>query len=166
MGLFTVDWLRRAAVPHWQRARRATAELYGYLEERLHGTEDIRANGAVAYAMHGLYAHIQRVYVATLGTRVFNVGGLKMPILVFGLAYVAIFVLGDRLHRQQGMSIGTVYLVLHYLGLLSGPLWEIVNEVRDLQTAKPGAGHFGRALVAAGSGDGAAAGSRHWAPAG
>ncbi|MEZ4710752.1 MAG: ABC transporter ATP-binding protein [Caldilineaceae bacterium] len=134
-GLFAVDWLRRAAAPHWQRARQATAELYGYLEERLHGMEDIRANGAVAYAMRGLYAHIQSAYAASLETRFYNVGGLMTPILVFGLAYAVIFVLGDQLHRQQSMSLGTVYLVVHYLGLLSGPLWEIVNEVRDLQTA-------------------------------
>ncbi|MEZ4870503.1 MAG: ABC transporter ATP-binding protein [Caldilineaceae bacterium] len=134
-GLVAVDWLRRGAVPHWQRARQATAELYGYLEERLHGTEDIRANGAVAYTMRGLLAQIQQLYAAVLGTRVYNVGGLMAPILVFGLAYVAIFLIGDRMQQQGSMSIGTVYLVIHYLGLLSGPLWEIVNEVRDLQTA-------------------------------
>ncbi|MEM7130134.1 MAG: ABC transporter ATP-binding protein [Chloroflexota bacterium] len=134
-GLVLVDWLRRAAVPYWQQARQRTAELYGYLEERLHGTEDIRANGAVAYAMHGLYAHIQRAYKAALGTRLYDVGGLMTPIWVFGLAYVVIFLLGDRLHYQGSMSIGTVYLLIHYLELLSGPLWETVNEVRDLQTA-------------------------------
>lgn len=134
-GLFAVDWLRRAALPHWQRARGATADLYGYLEERLHGTEDLRANGAVAYAMHGLYRALRHAYTTALRTRRYNVGGLMMPLLVFGLAYVVIFVLGDRLHRQGQMSVGTVYLVIHYLGLLSGPLWEIANEVRDLQTA-------------------------------
>ncbi|MBX3014296.1 MAG: ABC transporter ATP-binding protein [Caldilineaceae bacterium] len=133
-GLFAVDWLRRQAVPYWQRAYQAMADLYGYLEERLHGTEDIAANGATAYTLHGLYAHLQRAYVIALQTQRYNVGGLMTPILVFGLAYMALFLLGDRLY-QQGMRIGTVYLVFHYLGLLSGPLWQIVNEIRDLQTA-------------------------------
>lgn len=134
-GLLAVDWLRRAAVPHWQVAQGAMAELYGYLEERLQGTEDLRANGAVAYAMHGLYAHCQRAYATALQTRIYNVGGLMAPILVFGLAYSVVFVLGERLQQQQGLSIGTVYLVVNYLGLLSGPLWQIVNEVRELQSA-------------------------------
>lgn len=31
--------------------------------------------------------------------------------------------------------VGTVYLVVHLLGPLSGPLWQIVNEIQDLQTA-------------------------------
>ena len=41
--------LRRAAsiaVPAWTRVREASAELFGFLEEKLAGTEDIRALGA------------------------------------------------------------------------------------------------------------------------
>lgn len=134
-GLLIVNGLRRTAVPYWQKAQQARADFYGYLEERLHGTEDLRANGAVAYALRGLHAHFERIYATTLQTRVYDVGGLMIPILVFGLAYSVVFVLGDRLQRQAGLSIGTVYLIVHYLGLLSGPLWQIVNEIRDLQTA-------------------------------
>ena len=67
--MFTIDWrvglvfclfcvltlllmyrLKDAAVPHYRKARQATAELFGFLEERLSGTEDVRANGAVGYA--------------------------------------------------------------------------------------------------------------------
>jgi ABC-type multidrug transport system fused ATPase/permease subunit len=134
-GLLVVNWLRRAAVPYWQKAQGARADLYGYLEERLHGTEDLRANGAVAYALRGFHAHFQQIYRTALQTRVYDVGGLMIPILVFGLAYSVVFLLGERLQQQAGLSIGTVYLIVNYLGLLSGPLWQIVNEIRDLQTA-------------------------------
>ena len=122
-------------MPYWQKAQGARADLYGYLEERLHGTEDLRANGAVAYALRGFHAHFQQIYRTALQTRVYDVGGLMIPILVFGLAYSVVFLLGERLQQQAGLSIGTVYLIVNYLGLLSGPLWQIVNEIRDLQTA-------------------------------
>lgn len=135
VGLWAVNALRRAAVPHWQRARQATADLYGFLEERLHGTEDIRANGATAYVMQGLFQVLQVAYTQALRTRVFNVGSLMLPLLVFGLASTAVFLLGERFHRQAGMSIGTIYQIIYYLGLLSTPLWQIVNEVQELQTA-------------------------------
>ncbi|MFZ4663747.1 MAG: ABC transporter transmembrane domain-containing protein, partial [Caldilineaceae bacterium] len=134
-GLLVVNWLRRAAVPYWQKAQGARADLYGYLEEQLHGTEDLRANGAVAYALRGFHAHFQQIYRTALQTRVYDVGGLMIPILVFGLAYSVVFLLGDRLQQQADLSIGTIYLIVNYLGLLSGPLWQIVNEIRDLQTA-------------------------------
>src|SRR5690606_36495509 len=39
------------------KERQASAELFGLLEERLSGTEDIRANGAVAYVLR---RHIER----------------------------------------------------------------------------------------------------------
>jgi len=135
VGLISVNWLRRQAIPHWARARQADAELYGFLEERLQGTEDIRANGAVAYTMRRLMAQLQHAYAAIVRVRPYNVGGLMVPILIFGLAYIAIFWLGDWLHQTQQVSIGTLYLVVHYLGLLSGPLWQIVNEVQELQRA-------------------------------
>lgn len=135
VGLVAVEWLRRTAIPHWEHARQADAELYGFLEERLHGTEDIRANGAVAYTMRRLLEQLQQTYGAFSRVLPYNVGGLMVPIFVFGLAYAAVFLLGDWLYRTQGITVGTVYLIVHYLGLLSGPLWQIVNEIQDLQSA-------------------------------
>ena len=43
-------WVQRIAVPYWKIARQASADLFGFVEERLSGTEDIRSSGAVAYA--------------------------------------------------------------------------------------------------------------------
>ena len=43
--------LRDVGVPYWVASRQSSADLYGFLEERLAGTEDIRANGATAYMM-------------------------------------------------------------------------------------------------------------------
>jgi hypothetical protein len=43
--------LRASTVPHWAAARQASADLFGFVEERLSGTEDIRASGATGYVM-------------------------------------------------------------------------------------------------------------------
>src|SRR5207237_7756642 len=55
LAFFSVSGLRGVAVPHWAAARQASAELFGFLEERLAGTEDIRSSGATAYAMRRLF---------------------------------------------------------------------------------------------------------------
>src|SRR2546422_4202128 len=47
--------LIESAVPYWKEARQARAILLGFLGERLSGTEDIRASGAVPYVMRRLY---------------------------------------------------------------------------------------------------------------
>ena len=46
--------LRDVAVPYWEKARQSSATLFGFLEERLVTTEDLRANGATAYVLRRL----------------------------------------------------------------------------------------------------------------
>ncbi len=55
--LFGLAVLRNTAVPAWKQAREANAGLFGFLEEHLSGTEDIRANGGQANSMNLLYHH-------------------------------------------------------------------------------------------------------------
>lgn len=47
--------LRRIAVPHWKASREASTELFGFLEEQLAGTEDVRSSGATAYVLPELF---------------------------------------------------------------------------------------------------------------
>src|SRR5215208_3613091 len=49
--------LKDIAVPHQKARRQAEAELYGFLEEQLAGTEDIRSSGAVDYSIRELFRH-------------------------------------------------------------------------------------------------------------
>jgi ABC-type multidrug transport system fused ATPase/permease subunit len=46
--------MRNLASPHWKAEREASAEQYGFLEERLAGTEDILSSGAKPYVMRRL----------------------------------------------------------------------------------------------------------------
>ena len=54
-SLYGLYYIRQIAVPHWKQSREVSADLYGFLEEQLAGTEDIRASGAVPYVMRQLY---------------------------------------------------------------------------------------------------------------
>ena len=53
--LFVLNRMRDIAVPYQKVRRQAEADLFGFLEERLTGTEDIRSNGAVNYVLRRLY---------------------------------------------------------------------------------------------------------------
>ncbi len=55
VALLALNAVRGLAVPHQKAFRQATADLFGYLEERLAGTEDIRSSGAVDFVLRGLY---------------------------------------------------------------------------------------------------------------
>ncbi len=49
--------LKDIAVPHQKARRQAEAEMYGFIEEQLAGTEDIRSSGAVDYSIRELFRH-------------------------------------------------------------------------------------------------------------
>ncbi|RIK39927.1 MAG: ABC transporter ATP-binding protein, partial [Chloroflexi bacterium] len=57
LGLFVVitllilNRLRNVAVPYWKQARAASADYFGFVEERLAGMEDIRALAMQAYVL-------------------------------------------------------------------------------------------------------------------
>ena len=63
-ALLTVGILKAIHTPTtkvWKDISKGYADLHGYVEERIGGTEDIRANGAAQYVMNGLYPHISFV---------------------------------------------------------------------------------------------------------
>src|ERR1700704_2196935 len=49
--------LRNVAVKWWKQVREVSAQMYGFIGERLAGTEDIRSSGAEAHVMDGLALH-------------------------------------------------------------------------------------------------------------
>lgn len=136
-GLYVaaVFWLSTATVANFVQARQAEAALFGFLEERLDGIEDIRTNGATGYVL--------RLLAGLMGQRLFTqqhavvVQGLisivRMVIyivgLLTGLAFAAI------LYQQGRITIGTAYMIFNYVYLVWRPLRDLVYQFSDFQRA-------------------------------
>jgi|GEM_PF-36918 len=135
LGVAAIEWLRRRIVPRWEAARATEAALFGFLEERLNGTEDIRANGAEAYTMNRLYHLMRERWLAMRHTMKLDVFVISFPIWIFGVAYAVAHFIGGNLYFSQGLTIGSVYLIFHYIGLMEGPLWSTMRQVEELQKA-------------------------------
>jgi ATP-binding cassette subfamily B protein len=140
--------LRDIAVPAWAAARAASAQLFGFLEERLAATEDIRASGAVAilHAQRGLALRSltlirNQVRAAMRGA---TIGGTT--ILLFTIGAALSLGLGAYLYRAGAITIGTVYLLFAYTEMLRRPIEQITRQLQDLQQAAAGIGRV-RALL-------------------
>jgi len=126
--------LKDTAVPHQKARRQAEAELYGFLEEQLAGTEDIRSSGAVDYSIRELFRHQGEIF------RHNRKAGFKRWIIenAMGLALTVgtlIAVMsGYWLYTAGLVTIGTVYLFVHYLNLLDEPFWAMTHEIESFQT--------------------------------
>jgi len=126
--------LKDIAVPHQKARRQAEAELYGFLEEQLAGTEDIRSSGAVDYSIRELFHHQGTIFMYN------RKAGFKRWIIenAMGLALTTGTLLaissGYWLYTAGVVTIGTVYLFVHYINLLEEPFWAMTHEIESFQT--------------------------------
>ncbi len=137
-ALLSMGAVQAWVIPYWKRARQANAELFGFLEERLAGTEDIRASGAQDYTLRRLY---ERLYAHYRSERAANLRGRATWATAHGyyaLGTAAVYALGAYLFNARAITVGTIYLVAYYLGLLLRPLLEIARQAEDMQKASAG----------------------------
>ena len=127
--------VRVPAVRAWGESRQAEAEMVGFFGERLTGTEDIRANGAEPYVMSRLYQLMRTISRRWIRAKLLHGLTRNTASLLFLLARVAGLALGVVLYGRGQMTIGTVYLVVHYLGMLRTPIGHIQGQINNLQRA-------------------------------
>lgn len=138
ISMFIMLRYRNVAVPHWAAERKASADFYGFLEERLAGTEDIRANGAEAYVMRNFHRLIREMLRKSLkSAMVINIL-ININQFLFALGTAAAFAIGSYLFLDEVVTIGTVYLIYHYTNMLNRPMDNIAHQVDELQRAGAG----------------------------
>jgi ABC-type multidrug transport system fused ATPase/permease subunit len=133
LTLVALNAVRGIAIPYQKKMREAIADFFGYLEERLAGTEDIRSSGAVEFVLLGIY----KLSVVVLGywyaaQRRFVVVRFTAGILMT-LGISIAFIAGYLLFHAGQISLGTVYLLVYYTNLLRRPIRELTQQVENLQ---------------------------------
>ncbi|HKX29841.1 MAG TPA: ABC transporter ATP-binding protein [Blastocatellia bacterium] len=146
IGMGVLHWRRSIAVGPTQQERELTAQLFGFIEERLTGLDDIRANGAGAYVMHR-FLKLQRDWFARSvratwlrGTIWLSTGGL------FASGHVLILSLGVWLYLSGVITLGTVYLFINYMLMLEMPMEQITQQLQEFQKAAAGIRRVGELL--------------------
>jgi ATP-binding cassette, subfamily B, bacterial len=135
LELVVLGITRAVAVPATQLEREANAKLFGFIEERLAGIEDIRANGGGAHAM---YRFLQPVRTFFSNTR-----RAWMRRSVVWLSSYGLFVLGSlvtlgasiHLVMAGAITLGTGYMVFQYMMMLQSPIEQITQQMQQLQRA-------------------------------
>ncbi len=139
VGAFVLIRLRSAAVPSLEAEREANAVLYGDLEERLGGLEDLRANGAGRYAVHRLHANSARSWRAARRASLLGDGSYALAAIAFAVGSVATLALGFWLYNAGMVTIGAVIALFRYSEMLRQPLEQIAEQLKEFQRAIAGA---------------------------
>ena len=135
VALVVLGRLRSIAVGRWRQVREVSAQLFGFIGERLAGTEDIRSSGAEAHVMNGLALQHRAVFAA----RKHAVAGVAVIWAVTTLTFAAgsamAFGVGGYLWSVGAITLGTVYLLFHYTEMLRRPIEHLRQELEEMQRA-------------------------------
>ena len=134
LTIFILGKMKDIAVPHQKARREAEAQYYGFIEEQLSGTEDIRSSGAVGFSIRELFRHQGEILKHNRKSHfkrwiIENAMGLALT-----LGTLLSIVNGYWLFTTGVITIGTVYLFVHYINLLEEPFWAMTHEIESFQT--------------------------------
>ena len=126
---------REVAVPATTLEREANAKVFGFIEERLAGIEDVRANGAGPHALHRFLTPVRTFF--------FDTRRAWMLRSVVWLSSYGLFVLGSlvtlgasiHLVTIGAITLGTGYMVFQYMIMLQAPIEQITQQMQQLQRA-------------------------------
>jgi ATP-binding cassette, subfamily B, bacterial len=138
LALFILGRFRNLAVPHFTAERQASAELFGFLEERLSGTEDIRANGGRVYVLRLFYERMRVLFKRSLKAALMINILLNTLWFLFAVGTAIAFAIGASLYTAAVLTIGSVYIIFQYTAMLEHPIHEIIRQMQDLQKVSAG----------------------------
>jgi ATP-binding cassette, subfamily B, bacterial len=130
--------LRKVAVAAAEEERETSARLYGFIEERLAGVDDIRSLGAGRFTMTRFIPVMRDFYTRTTSA-------WRKRILVWVSANTAFWagdalalIVGVWLTIRGSITVGTAFLILQYVQLVRRPIEQMTQELQELQKAAGG----------------------------
>ena len=134
-GMAVLTSIRNIAVPYWKANREASADTFGFLEERLAGTEDIRSNDAKPYVMRRFHELMRSWYDKALKAGLMSSIMFSTTMFMFGVGSAISLSLGAYLFFGGAISLGTVYLIFHYTQMLVMPINRFTQQLDSFQRA-------------------------------
>jgi ABC-type multidrug transport system fused ATPase/permease subunit len=138
VGLGALTAVRRVAATAWERARQAAAVLFGFIEERLAGTEDIRSSGAESYTLGRFYGLARDRIRVTTRARLLDIAPATVNMVVSMSAFAVAFIVPAILVRRGTITVGAAFALYFYTQLLLQPLSSVSDQVQQLQQAIAG----------------------------
>lgn len=135
LTLWTMNRVRRVGVEPTRLEREESARLFGYIEERLSGLDDVRSLGAGEHHLRR-YLMVQRGYFWKAYQAWFKRSTVwRISMLLFTVGYAAVVSAAVGLYLGGAISIGTAFLFYQYMSLVEEPIDQLTQQLQDLQKA-------------------------------
>lgn len=130
--------IRNIGVSSSQAEREASASLFGLIEERIAGIEDVQANGSVPYVMTRFRRAMRAVFQKGRKAWMLRVVPWNATVVLFAAAVTVIMLMSVRLYMNGELSLGSLFLIFQYTQMLNEPIEQLGNQMQEFQRAKSG----------------------------
>jgi len=127
--------MRNFSVKSWEKQRETSANLFGTIEENLSAVEDIRANGSVKNAMSKFFDHSRRNFKAFRRALIRDQLFVMTIWGIIAIINTLVFAPSIPLLNNGIITLGTIFLVQVFAGILLRPIFQITRQMQNLQRA-------------------------------
>jgi ABC-type multidrug transport system fused ATPase/permease subunit len=127
-----IGWLQRLSTRAFEREREASSQLFGFIEERLAGAEDVRANGATAHAMQGFFRQSRAWGDIFVRANLLGSMNWVLPSLLYSALIVAVIALAVMRYYDGAITLGDIVVLYRYTDMLWRPLNNIGRHITEL----------------------------------
>lgn len=138
LSIMFMVFIRNLGVNSSKSEREASASLFGLIEERIAGIEDVQANGNVPYIMNRFHRMMRVVFLKGRKAWMLRVVPWNTTVILFALAVTAVLLIGVRYYLVGEISLGTLFLIYQYTQMLNDPIEMLGDQVQEFQKAKSG----------------------------
>lgn len=143
LTLVVLNILRHLGIEHTRLEREASAQTYGYIEERINGLDDLRSLGAARQHLAG-FLRVQANFVErSIASWLRRSWVWHASMLMFAIGYVAVLAASIGLYAAGSITLGTGFLLFQYMSMVENPIDQLSEQLQDLQKAAAGVQRVG-----------------------
>lgn len=133
--LLALNRTRRAGIEPTRLERESSARLFGYVEERLAGLEDVRALGAGEHHLRGFLRVQREFFQRSIGSWLRRSIVWQISMALFAAGYVGVLGAAVGLYAAGAITLGTAFLFYQYMSMVEEPIDQLTQQLQDLQKA-------------------------------
>ena len=135
LTLVLMNRVRKGGVDPTRLEREASAKLFGYVEERLAGLDDVRSLGAGEVHLRGFLAVQREFFSRSVFSWRRRAVVWQLSMALFAVGYVALLASAVGLYAAGAISLGTAFALYQYMTMVEEPVDQLSNQLQDLQKA-------------------------------
>ncbi|MVN85764.1 ATP-binding cassette domain-containing protein [Deinococcus sp. HMF7620] len=145
--LTAMNRVRKLGVEPTRLERESSARLFGFVEERLAGLEDIRSLGAGRHHLRRFLQTQREFFTRSVNSWRRRSVVWQLSMLLFAIGYVGVLTAAVGLYAAGTISLGTAFLMYQYMTLVEEPIDQLTQQLQDLQKAGASLGRVSELLA-------------------